>query len=662
MFHKQKTNQAERMKQLKKQILTFFLMASVAFFQPNSAIAADSQVEVTLPTFPVTLNGLTMEQEQNEYPLLVYHNITYVAMTYHDAQLLGLESTWTTDSGLNIAKATTVADQATAQKRYVPYTGTAKNQDKYQATRPDFVVTVNHKKIDNSKEEYPLLVFRDVTYFPLTWRFAVDEFGWDYTFDEKNGLNIAPVPTIGDTALQNNAVIYVANDIVNLREGAGTNYTQVGQVKQGEELTVIGQKNDADGKLWYQVQTGSGQEAWIASWLTTNAKSVSSNINNGESSAGDGKNNTVIYVTSDVVNLREGAGTNYAQIGQVKQGDALSVLGQKNDTDGKLWYQVQTEEGQKAWIASWLTSTNKPTANGAAVSTGIQTVLEMKPVQQDGKKTVISFKNGANNIYTIEKVNATSLQLLCDNVTLGNQTSCEGNGFTVTAEAVGDRKVRLTLSYALGNYAAITQEEDWLILNCFKTEKGLAGRTIVLDPGHGGSDVGGQGKVLGITDADVGYGVAVKLRTLLENAGANVVMTREDLPRNQKVFMTERIQMNNALEPDLFISIHGNSTEAVTKASGALVFTYNGKSYSQQYLSVNLADKICGYLKSSTGRKADTRTDNFYVLRLNNHPSVLVETAYLSNPEDEALLATEDYRQKLAEGIYAGVVDYFNQF
>ena len=79
-------------------------------------------------------------------------------------------------------------------------------------------------------------------------------------------------------------------------------------------------------------------------------------------------------------------------------------------------------------------------------------------------------------------------------------------------------------------------------------------------------------------------------------------------------------------------------------------------------LADNLAQKICAGLGASTGEKSVTKAANYYVLRLNNHPSVLVETAFLSNPHDEALLATDAYRQKLAEGIYAGVVDYFNQF
>lgn len=65
-----------------------------------------------------------------------------------------------------------------------------KNSKTQTATIIGSKVTVNEKVIDNTKEPYPLLLFRDITYFPLTWRFAVEEFGWNYTFDNKAGLNI----------------------------------------------------------------------------------------------------------------------------------------------------------------------------------------------------------------------------------------------------------------------------------------------------------------------------------------------------------------------------------------------------------------------------------------------------------------------------------------
>ena len=64
-----------------------------------------------------------------------------------------------------------------------------KRQDIAQLATGD--ITVNGKVIHNNQEEYPLLSYRNVTYFPLTWRFAANEFGWQYNFDNKKGLQIS---------------------------------------------------------------------------------------------------------------------------------------------------------------------------------------------------------------------------------------------------------------------------------------------------------------------------------------------------------------------------------------------------------------------------------------------------------------------------------------
>lgn len=570
---------------MKKQLLTLCLAAGL-LMAPSGAALADEQVNVNLPAFPVTLNGITFDQTQLQYPLLVYKDITYVAMTYHDARLLGLKTDWTVENGLVIEKLDVVPEALAAQQAYVPYISDSTNAADYTAVKPAFAITVNGKSIDNSQEEYPLLVFRDITYFPLTWRFAVDEFGWNYTFDAENGLNIAPVPTPAVT-------------------------------------------EDA---------------------LSPGTSVISSG--------------TTVYVTGDVVNLRTGAGTDYQRSGQVLEGDALTVTGNSKDKDGKVWYQVQMEDGARFWVASWLVSASRAEAdNSAAVSTGVRTDAELGRIVQDGRKTVLSVRNGEGNIYSVDAVSETQLKLTLDNVNVNNTLTAQGGGFAVTVAPAEPGKAAVTVEYEKGGYAAIVQEGDWLLLNGYQTGSGLAGRTIVLDPGHGGADVGAEGITMKhVTDADVGYTVAVKLQKLLEAEGARVVFTRGDLARNERVFMTERIEMSNSLEPDIYISIHANSTEGETKATGAETYTYNGKCYSQKALADNLAQKICAGLGASTGEKSVTKAANYYVLRLNNHPSVLVETAFLSNPHDEALLATDAYRQKLAEGIYAGVVDYFNQF
>jgi hypothetical protein len=97
--------------------------------------------------------------------------------------MLGLEANWSPNVGLSIK-------QSPVTSSYLPYTSEKRNATAYTAEVPSSAVTINGKSIDNTKEEYPLLGFRDVTYYPLTWRFAHDEFGWDYRWSDNDSLSI----------------------------------------------------------------------------------------------------------------------------------------------------------------------------------------------------------------------------------------------------------------------------------------------------------------------------------------------------------------------------------------------------------------------------------------------------------------------------------------
>ena len=159
-------------------VLSVFLCTGI-----SAPAEAAKSVSVTLPTFDVTLNGQVIENDNRQYPLLVYNNITYVPMTYYDCRFLGLETTWNQKDGLGIIK----SDLTGA---YYEDTVGKKNSRRSTAQIVSGTVKVNGKTINNASEKYPLLLYRDVTYFPLTWRFAVNEFGWKYQFDSKNGLVI----------------------------------------------------------------------------------------------------------------------------------------------------------------------------------------------------------------------------------------------------------------------------------------------------------------------------------------------------------------------------------------------------------------------------------------------------------------------------------------
>lgn len=152
------------------------------FMLPHGYPAAASRtVTVTIPAFPLTVNEVAVENSDSQYPWIVYQDITYAPMTYYDCRFLGLESVWSADRGLEIVRSGVRWD-------YHKYPSHTKNRASYTARVAAEAITVNGRPIDNGQEPYPFLVFRDITYFPLTWRFAVDEFGWTYAFDPSQGL------------------------------------------------------------------------------------------------------------------------------------------------------------------------------------------------------------------------------------------------------------------------------------------------------------------------------------------------------------------------------------------------------------------------------------------------------------------------------------------
>ncbi|MFT9494157.1 DUF5050 domain-containing protein [Anaerosolibacter sp.] len=171
---------------MRKRMIALGVMCAIGFglMTPvEKGFAAEKSVRVTLPKFSVHLNNHKVDNQYREYPLLVYKDMTYFPMTWYDSRLLGLETEWSQEDGLKI-------EEGNVTSSYEPYKTKSKNGNSYAATVPSFRITVNGKAVDNSKEEYPLLNFKNVTYFPLTWKFAHDAFGWEYTWNDKTGLAI----------------------------------------------------------------------------------------------------------------------------------------------------------------------------------------------------------------------------------------------------------------------------------------------------------------------------------------------------------------------------------------------------------------------------------------------------------------------------------------
>ena len=192
----------------------------------------------------------------------------------------------------------------------------------------------------------------------------------------------------------------------------------------------------------------------------------------------------------------------------------------------------------------------------------------------------------------------------------------------------------------------------------------LQGKTIVLDPGHGGRYPGAVGKD-GLTEKEVNLAVAKILRDLLVSYGATVVMTRgEDvdlLPGNTEEPVRADLQSrtdsaNAAVDAVFFLSIHHNSLGVPNRRYNATETYYK---MGDTGPSLDLARYLHRHLNRAVGlRRQALLPGNYYVLRNNRHPAVLGEASYLSHPGTEKRLAGESARLLEAYAYLLGIVDY----
>ncbi|MGL5514719.1 MAG: N-acetylmuramoyl-L-alanine amidase family protein [Sporomusa sp.] len=186
----------------------------------------------------------------------------------------------------------------------------------------------------------------------------------------------------------------------------------------------------------------------------------------------------------------------------------------------------------------------------------------------------------------------------------------------------------------------------------------LSGKVIVVDPGHGGSNPGAIGS--GTREADNNLAVSLKLRDKLVKAGARVIMTRETdrtvAPAGSALTqeLAARVNIAEANNTDIFISVHSNSNPNPA-IDGAMTFYPSGKS---SKLALAVQDAI---IRQSGAADKGTSAATFYVLRNTTMPSVLVEMGFVSNAREARALQDDSYRNKIAQGIFNGVVSFFSK-
>ena len=161
----------------------------------NVALAAENEVVVTIPDFDVVINNEIIDSYSMEYPLIVYKDITYFPLTWSWCNELGLVLGFKQEDGLYIAN---YSSYNKPELEHIYRSNAYRKGDCYKAVLPSYTIVVNGRQIDNSSEAYPLLNFNNITYFPLTWDFVVEEFAWDMYWHQDSGFELSSQGRIAD--------------------------------------------------------------------------------------------------------------------------------------------------------------------------------------------------------------------------------------------------------------------------------------------------------------------------------------------------------------------------------------------------------------------------------------------------------------------------------
>lgn len=367
--------------------------------------------------------------------------------------------------------------------------------------------------------------------------------------------------------------IIVSVPALNVRQGAGLTNPVIGLVHQGEIFTVINKQNK-----WDKIELSNNQVGWVANWL------VNDYIVKNEQAT----------VTVPVLNIRDQGHLNANIIGELKQGDTVSVQGKVGN-----WSQINLPSQGQGWIASQYT-TPKVSENQSNQATTTASTPQKISSQS-------SLKNNQNNNY-----------------------------FGVTSHFVNMFKQYIAKKLNSSNSSD-------------PNNTSLVGKTIVIDPGHGGID-DGTTSLNGVDEKQLTLETAQAVAAKLKQSGAHVILTRNS---DTFISLQKRVDISDANHADAFISFHYNFSPDHS-ISGLTDFYYN------KAKDEPLASTLLQAIDNKTGLvDRGTRFDDLHVLRTNAEPCTLIELGFLSNPQEQQVVESSAFREKVADAVDVGLENYF---
>lgn len=454
---------------------------------------------------------------------------------------------------------------------------------------------LNHDIIGHGQlgETYPILSFED------NWVQIVlpnGDKGWVASW-----LVDTQKSSVTDTVL-----ITPTIDGLNVRSGPSTSFPSIEQINLGEQYIKLESEGD-----WVKIKLNN-REGWIANWRV---KEVSKNPSEPSTAV-----HRTAIVKNSSLNVRSGPDTTYSIAGELTQGDSMLIVEEKGD-----WFQIEGKQ-VKGWVAKWLVEEKSPPSPSKASSAG---------------KAYIKILNPGTNI---RKGPDTTFDVAA--------LAQAGETYPVLAKEGDWFKIRLTgekVGYVAGWIVSAHGAPN---VSRKGIEEVLKGKTILLDPGHGGNDSGAIGAHLGSFEKTVNLKVSRLLAAKLKAAGAQVDLTRDD---DRKISLQERVNVAIDKQADVFVSIHHNTSENY-RINGIITYFYSDGEDRE------LAGLIQKELIKKTGlNDLKARYGDYFVLRENPQLAVLCELGFLTNYQEEILLNTSEFQEQAAEGIFQGILKFYKK-
>ncbi|WP_334351542.1 N-acetylmuramoyl-L-alanine amidase [Companilactobacillus sp. HBUAS56257] len=395
--------------------------------------------------------------------------------------------------------------------------------------------------------------------------------------------------------------VVVQSESVNVRVGPGLAYSNMGQVKKGDKLAILAEKNK-----WYQVRLSGDKIGWIASWL----------INNTEVSSATNKvgivkvPNTTVFKTADA---------NGNVLGTIQQSQKVTIIYQEQD-----WTQI-LYNGTAGWVKSSFIQGTQQTSGSTNTS---NTDNDIKSVTVTQPNTKIRIEpNSSGRIVKTAKV--------------GKRFDYLGKDGKWYKVRDSDGSVGYVASWVVtisGTKSAVKSAAT-----------NISEATIVIDPGHGGDDSGAESKN-NTYEKNFTLKFAKAIKAQLEKTGARVVLTRSG--DNSKT-LGQRARLSSRIQADAFISLHFDSSAQDNVGSGVTTYYYNKNKDGQ------LADDLNSQLKNLSIGSRGTAQKDLYVLHYNSQPSVLLELGYINSSSDYKYINSTSYQNEVARDVTNGLKEYF---